>query len=450
MPISKVMKHSVYHSIQRLRREPVGRCLGQFAQTQYYAAEQLAAWQAKRLRETVSHAITSIPYYRRTFAYADIDVTDPLTVPQGFSRLPFLSKAALRHHAAELIARDYRGPLTYKTTGGSTGEAVTIAKDRIAMAHARGAMWRNYSWWGIDIGDRQGRFWGIPIRRSQRIRYRIVDFLSNRIRLSSFAFSDEDLFLYFRRLDRFKPFYLYGYASMIYEFANFLRRARLRFSVPLVITTSEVLYPQQKRLIEEVLNCRVFNEYGCGEVGPIASECPEGSLHVMADNLYVEILKDDGTPARCGEVGEVLVTELHSRAMPLIRYRMMDTVEAGGSECPCGRTLPTIKRVIGRSYDYLVSRSGKRFHGEKVMYLLEHLQDQRMGVRKMQVRQRTASTLKIDLVRDEGFTATTVDIIRRYFTESLGDIHIDVTFVDQIGRDPSGKFRVVISELQDR
>lgn len=447
--MSKLMKYCVYYPIQRLRREPVGRCLRQFAQTQYYSQEQLTEWQLEHLREIVSHAMTSIPYYRRTFAEVGLAL-HTFTFPGDFPRLPFLTKTALRNHMTELMSRDYSGPLSYKTTGGSTGEAVTIAKDRIATAHARGAMWRNYSWWGIDIGDRQGRFWGIPIRGSVRLRYRLIDFLSNRIRLSAFGFSDEDLFSYFTRLKRFKPSYLYGYASMIYEFAAFLRRAHLHFSVPLVITTAEVLHPQQKALIQEVLSCRVFNEYGCGELGPVAGECPEGSLHLMADNLYVEILKDDGTPARCGEVGEVVVTELHSRALPLIRYRLMDSVEAGDARCPCGRTLPTIKRVIGRAYDYLQSLSGKRFHGEKVMYLLEHLKDQRMGVRNMQVRQTTPSTLKVNVVREEGFTPATLEIIQRYFTESLGEIDIEFTTVDQISRDPSGKFRPVICDLPSR
>lgn len=443
-----MMKFGVYYSVQWLRREPVVRCLRELTQTQFYSPEQLAEWQHERLRATVTHAMRTVPYYRSTFA----DIGRALDMPtfrRNFSRLPFLTKATLRDHMSELMSDDYRGPLSYKTTGGSTGEAVTIAKDRMATAHARGAMWRNYAWWGIDIGHRQGRFWGVPIRRSQRLRYRVIDLLSNRIRLSSFGFSDDDLRCYYTRLKRFKPVYLYGYASMIYEFAAFLRRERLSFSVPLVITTSEVLYPHQKTLIQEVLRCRVVNEYGCGELGPVASECPEGGLHLMADNLYIEILTPGGTPAAPGEHGEVVATELHSRAMPLIRYRLMDSVEVSDAGCSCGRSLPTIKRVTGRAYDYLRSPSGKRFHGEKVMYLLEHLKHLGLGVRNLQVRQTTPSTLKISVVPDTGFTPSVLEIIQRYFTDSLGAIDVEFTMVDQVHRDPSGKFRVVSSDLPD-
>jgi len=118
----------------------------------------------------------------------------------------------------------------------------------------------------------------------------------------------------------------------------------------------------------------------------------------MTDNLYIEILDEDGLPVREGETGQVIVTELRSRAMPLLRYQLMDYVEVGHERCPCGRGLPLIRQVIGRAYDYLVSRSGRRFHGEKVMYLLERLQGLKMGVRQMQVKQTSISNLTIELL----------------------------------------------------
>jgi len=440
-------RYCIYYPIQWLRREPVSKCLHRLQETQWYSPEQIATWQWEGLRKTVSHAMTSIPYYQRSFEMAGV-TKESFNAPEDVRRLPLLTKTALREHARDLISRNYRGPLTSKTTGGSTGEAVTLLKDRVATAYARGGMWRNYSWWGIDIGDRQGRFWGVPITSSQRLRYKVIDLLSNRIRLSSFDFSDEDLFTYYKRLKKFRPHYLYGYASMIYEFSAFLQRNKLKFTVPLVVTTSEDLYQHQRNLIQEVLHCRAVNEYGCGEVGPIACECPEGGMHLMADNLYIEILTKDGSPAHIGEIGEVVITELHSRAMPLIRYRIMDSIEVGGERCPCGRGLPTIHQMIGRSYDYILSQSGKRFHGEKVMYLLERLQDLRMGTRQIQVTQKMFSKLEIKVVRDKDFKSIALDFMRDYFREALGhNIDIEFRMIDQIPRERSGKLRLVISEL---
>ena len=445
--MSTITKYGIYYPIQWLRREPVRKCLRMLQESQWYAPDQLAPRQWEDLRGTVLHAMMSVPYYQHSFQEAGVTPVS-FKGPEDIRRLPILTKTALREHADALLSRDYRGPLSSKTTGGSTGEAVTIIKDRTVTAYARGAMWRNYAWWGIDIGDRQGRFWGVPITSSQRFKYKIVDRLSNRIRFSSFNFSDDDLLAYYQRLKRFRPHYLYGYASMTYEFAAFIRRHSLEFSVPLAVTTAEILYPHQRDLIQEVLHCQTVNEYGCGEVGPLACECPEGRMHLMADYLYIEILKEDGSPAGPGEIGEMVITELHSRAMPLIRYQIMDYVEVGDERCPCGRGLPLIRQVIGRQYDYLFSPSGQRFHGEKVMYLLERLHDLKIGVRQMQVTQKTFSQLKIKVVRDKDFQAKALDIMRVYFREALGQqLHIEFQMVDQIPRERSGKIRLVICDL---
>jgi phenylacetate-CoA ligase len=192
-----------------------------------------------------------------------------------------------------------------------------------------------------------------------------------------------------------------------------------------------------------------MNEYGCGEVGPIAFECPEGGLHLMSDNLYIEVLKEDGTSAQSGEIGQVVVTELHSWAMPLIRYQMMDNVEMGEERCPCGRTLPLIRQIIGRAYDFLKSKSGKRFHGEKVMYFLEHLQDLNLGVKMIQVVQPSLSELRIKVVPTPIFQPLALEMMQTYFYEALGDdVNVHFEMVDQIPREASGKLRVVVCDIK--
>lgn len=422
------------------------KCMEELQVTQFLSPAALRDLQVGLLREVVRHAEINISYYQDTFRAARFTSASLKTV-DDFQRVPFLTKTVLRDRKHDLIDCRYRGRLSLKTTGGSTGQAVTVVKDRTATAFSRGVMWRNYGWWGIEIGDRQGRLWGIPITRETRWKYRLIDLLSNRIRLSSFDFSDDDLLGYYQRLSRFRPKYLYGYASMIYELAAFLDRKGLRFSVPVVIPTSEVLYPQQRELIQRVLGCRVANEYGCGEVGPIAFECPDGGTHLMADNLFIEVLREDGSAAQPGELGEVVITELHSRAMPLIRYQMMDSVVLGEAPCVCGRGLPVITEVVGRAYDYLIARSGKRFHGEKVMYLLEQLQDQGTGIRNMQVVQKSVTELRIHILRDTGFQIRALDAIRQYFRAAMGeDVMVEFDFVTSIPRAPSGKFRVVVRE----
>jgi phenylacetate-CoA ligase len=438
-----IARNLVYHPIQLVRGEPVARALRELEETQWYSREHLARWQWERVQRAVTRAIREVPYYSAVAASAGV-TPESIQAPADLRRLPLTTKATVKTRLGELVNRGYRGRVSRKTTGGSTGQTVTVIKDRIATAYARALMWRGYGWWGLQIGDRQGRLWGVPLTFKGRLRYRLIDMVSNRIRLSAFNFREKELYRYYGRLLRFQPDYLYGYASMICELATFLKRHDLPLAISKVVTTSEVLYPQQRRLIQEVLQCSVINEYGCGELGPIAYECPAGRLHLMADNLYCECLRDDGTDAGPGEVGELVITELHSQAMPLVRYRIMDYVELGDGRCECGRGLPTIQQVIGRSYEYLLSSSGRRFHGEKVLYLLEDLHRRRMGIDQMQVTQTALNRLTIKLVVEPGYKSQATERIRAYFVEALGGaLEIEFQMVDQIPREPSGKLRLV-------
>src|SRR5262249_8028755 len=130
-----------------------------------------------------------------------------------------------------------------------------------------------------------------------------------------------------------------------------------------IITSAMVLHNWQRRVIEEVFACRVTNRYGCEEVSLIACECErhEG-LHVNADNLLVEVLRD-GRPAAPGEPGSVVVTDLSNRAMPLLRYQVGDVAVATDRLCPCGRGLPLLERIEGREADYVVTPSGRLISG---------------------------------------------------------------------------------------
>src|SRR5690606_7341950 len=140
-----------------------------------------------------------------------------------------------------------------------------------------------------------------------------------------------------------------------------------------IITTAEVLSESDRAVIERVFGCKVFNEYGCGEVGTIAHECKFGNLHVNSENVIVEIVDDHGEGVAIGEVGEIVVTDLVNYSMPLIRYKIKDFGAFGSDCCECGVGLPIIKEIFGREYDYLVNDIGEKFHGEFFLYIVEEL-----------------------------------------------------------------------------
>lgn len=442
MDVNALMfRYLVYYPVVRARGQPVPAQLRKLLTTQYLEPSALAALQADKLRRLLEFARSRVPFYRRTLG--------PLAGAAGLASLsdvPPVHKQQIQSEPASFLAQERLGPITRKTTGGSTGEPMTVHKTRQAMAWELAATWRGYSWAGVRIGDRQARFWGVPIEANARRRARLVDWVANRRRCSAFAFDDRALAAYTERLKRFDPTWFYGYVSMIHEYAEFLRRTGTAspFRLDAIVTTSEVLTSAQRRSIEEVFRTRVFDEYGSGELGTVAHECEHGSLHVSAENMIVEVLDGD-RPCEPNRVGELVVTELNNGAMPLIRYRTGDFAAVSGTPCRCGRTLPVLENVYGRAYDALRNRHGRVFHAEFMMYIFEEAQRRNLGIRAFQVVQEAPGAFRIRVVADARYGPATEAFVAQRIRDGF-DAQACIRFerVDRIERLASGKKQLIV------
>lgn len=436
-------KYFVYFPIVWARGQNVPIYLRRLLRSQYVAPSELASLQFEKLKRIVAYARQSVPYFSQALANTPEHAIRTLA---DIPALPFTTKADLKADPQARISRERFFLLTRKVTGGSTGEPVTILKTRDAMAWELAATWRGYSWAGIDIGDRQGRFWGVPFGKKDQARARLIDFIANRKRCSAFAFSDRDLQSFTTRLESFRPTYFYGYVSMIEEYARYFQRNGLSppFDLKCVITTSEVLTEYQKLLIGQEFSTRVFNEYGSGELGSVAHECEKGSLHISAENMIVEVMDGD-RPCNAGETGELVVTELNNFATPLIRYRTGDFASLSARRCKCGRTLPVIENLLGRAYDTLRNREGKLFHGEFIMYIFEEAQRKDLGIQAFQVVQKDLQTFRIRIVPGQQYGRLTEEFITRHIREKFDqDAAVEFERVHRIERAPSGKMRLII------
>lgn len=436
-------KYLVYYPVVFVRFQDVPFYLKLLLETQKWPEKRIAALQKWKLQNLLEEASKNVPFYSRapikTKSYRG-------GRPLALNVFPFMSKDVVREAEKELRSRRFFPFLTRKTTGGSTGKAITIYKSARAMAWELAATWRGYSWAGVSIGDRQGRLWGVPFTKGQKFRAKTIDLIAHRKRCSAFSFDEESLKRYTRALEKFAPDYLYGYVSMIDEYAGYFHRhaAAPPFRVRSIITTSEVLTEVHRKRIQETFSARVYNEYGCGEVGSIAHECREGSMHIMAENMMIEIV-DGERVCRPGEFGEIVVTELNNAAMPLIRYRTGDLGSIDPRRCNCGSTLPVLSDVVGRAYDTLRNPAGKLFHGEFFMYIFEEAEKRRMGVKAFQVVQETPSSLLIRIVPGRAYSPSSEDFITARIRRDF-DPHIEVRFerVDHIERLPSGKMRLIV------
>jgi phenylacetate-CoA ligase len=438
---SLIFKYGVYLPVVALRGERVFHHLRELEESQWSPPERIRALQEEKLAALLQYSAANVPFYRGRFAEYRAN-GGPL---QMLSRLPLTTKHDLIHSNQLLQSERYRGPTTRKTTGGSTGQAVSVRKSRRATALEQAANWRGFRWAGIDIGHRQGRFWGMPPTRARRVRARVIDWLAHRRRCSAFQFSADDMARYLRQMRRFRPHYLYGYVSMLRCLAEYLIETKQSFPSELnaVVSTSEPLTTPDRRLFERAFASPVFNEYGCGELGTIAHECQHGRLHIHAENLLVEVLSPEGSSSETP--GEIVVTELNNLAMPLIRYRLSDFAALSHEPCLCGRTLPTLSNVFGRSYDMIANREGQHLHGEFFMYIFEDARERGLGVDAFQVVQHDFEHVTVRIVPSAAYASSSETFIRERIKAGLGS-QVEVSFecVPTIPREKSGKLRLVI------
>ncbi|MEO0952062.1 MAG: hypothetical protein AAFY44_12140, partial [Pseudomonadota bacterium] len=237
---STLFRYGVYYPTVFLRGQNVPRYLRSLRHSQYVSEDAQLEMQRRKLVQLLAYARNYVPAYR------DIDVSragPEHSVSELLANIPPVTKTDIIRGGERYRSSERFFLLTPKTTGGSTGQSITIPKTRDALARELAATWRSYEWTGVTIGDRQARLWGIPHGTWPRNRARLIDFIANRRRLSAFGTSDEDLAEFCERMRRFKPTFIYGYASLIARLADFESEARTGFarSVKSIISTSEVL-----------------------------------------------------------------------------------------------------------------------------------------------------------------------------------------------------------------
>ena len=445
-----ISKHLLYLPTQALRGEPVQEHLRDLTRLQWESPDALRALQTARLRDLVAHAATHVPHYREAFRAHGVAALD-VRAPEDLLRLPMLEKSVLRTSARNVVSETCRERLDPRKTSGSTGIPVPILKTRDAYARIRAIWYRYAAWYGIDIGDRQGRFLGHPVTWRGVLREDIQDFILNKYRLDPVYLTPDRMRAYWKRVLRRPVKYLYGYASAMVAVGRFLESEGLdpkRAGLRALLCTGETLYPFQRDYLAKTFGAPVVNEYGCTESGVLAFPCPEeGRLHLSADNVLVEVVVGD-RHALPGEVGEVVITELYSRDAPLIRYRLGDMVVPGDpAPCRCGRGLPTLERVEGRTSQMIQMPDGRQVHSEVFSYISDAMAAADPSIESFRVRKTGPEDFVIQLVAQTALAEATRETLRGIVARVLGDrVRLGIEQVPELPRDPSGKLRYFVAD----
>jgi phenylacetate-CoA ligase len=415
--------------------------------TQWLPEADLRMRSLPRLRAILEYAGAHCEFYRRRFGRSGFDPA-AVTSTSALAQLPILTKDDVRDHADALYSDAFRrDELVEAKTGGSTGVALRIHADTHCQATRNAAAMRSDRWAGWRPGMPVAALWGNPPSFDTLrpwLRNALYDRLTFLDTMNMTPCTMED---FFHDCERRAPLVLYGHAHSLYLYAAFLRDQGLKATPPAgIVSTSMMLLESERRVIEDAFKVRVSNRYGCEEVGLIASECEHhDGLHLNIDHLIVEFLDDDGRPVASGEEGNIVVTDLVNRGMPLVRYQLGDRGVPTDRRCACGRGLPLMERVSGRVADFLIRRDGSRVAG---ISLIERTLTLFAGIKQMQIIQNEVDAFVLKIVAGAGYGPATEHQLRSEFATSFGpDLALTIELVPEIERTRSGKFRFSICNV---
>lgn len=421
--------------------------LGELEQSQWWSRERLEEARIGRLKSFLTRAYRHVPFYRRMFDTCGFR-PEALTSIRSLAVLPLLTKQTIRANLGDMKSDD-AGALTRYNTGGSSGEPLVFYMGNDRISHDVAAKWRATRWWNVDIGDREIVVWGSPIELGAQDRIRVVrDWLFRSSLLPAFEMSVEKVDRYIVAIRDMRPRMLFGYPSALALIASRAEATDQRLNdlgTEVAFVTSERLYDHQRTQISSVFGCKVANGYGGRDAGFIAHECPHGGMHIMAEDVIVEIVSPSGDALPPGARGEIVITHLATGEFPFIRYRTGDIGVLDEHICACGRGLPTLREIQGRSTDFIVAEDGTVMHGLALIYILRDLPE----IAAFKIIQETRQHLLVQLVPTPAFSSGLEARIRRDFKDRLGQgVEVTIQQLQAIPPEQSGKFRYVISRVQ--
>lgn len=437
--------------------------LHQFRATERLPPSDLENLQFRQLEALLSHTVRAVPYYGPILSAAGFIPGQPVTA-ELWQRLPVLSRAQVQEAGSQLHARELpagHGSVATATTSGSSGRPVTIRKTALFQFYWQCITLRDHEWQGRDFGAT----WMAILRDDQRTdpaKQGPLRRMSNWGGPMATVYpTGPGLFLDYRTsaselLDiilRERPAYIVTFPSLLRELVRESQVSDLRPQGLLEVrSTGEALNTELRELIIAAWSTaketplRVSEIYSAAETGIIAVPCQEeNALHVQAEGVKLEILRDDGSPCKTGEEGRVVLTSLHNFAMPLIRYEIGDRAVFGPT-CRCGRSLPVLAAIPGRARDMLTLPNGQH----RFPYYAHGTMMQVDAIVQHQVAQTALNEVEIRLVVRRPLTATEEAHVAGAATRGLGGGHkVKLVYRPEILRQASGKFAEFINEFEN-
>ena len=414
--------------------------------SQWCTRGEIERYQLGRLQFMLRYAHRTVPFYRER--WGDGSIGYAISSIDDLNRFPILRKKDICSDKLRLISDEFGvEQLESAKTGGSTGVSMEVHFDQHCQQLRNAAAMMADSWAGWHPGLLTAVLWGSP-PISTSLKERVRNWLYDRVfYLDTMRLDGQSMGEFHAELVRRKPKMLLGHAHSLYEFASFIQEEDLSFpDLRGIIATSMMLLPSDRRVIESVFSVKVTNRYGCEEVGLIACECERhDGLHINAEHVVVELVRDDDTPAAVGEEGRILLTDLNNFGMPLVRYEIGDVGVLYDHPCPCGRGLPLLREITGRTADYLIRADGSRVSG---ISLVEKTLTAIPGLEQLQIIQNGIHQFQLNAVIAQETKSAVSESLSQVLRDEFGsDARIDIRFVNKLDQSSSGKYRFAICNI---
>jgi len=410
------------------------RQVGEYEKNKFINHEKL---QNYKLQLLLKHCVKNVPYYRNF----SLKISD----------YPLITKDIINKNFESFKAQNFSSDrFKSNSTSGSTGQNFHFFSDNYTDFNRHAFANIGAKWAGGGFGEKTFLLWGAErdlINKGIKSKLANSRFLFNTIKKSSYHLQKRDLVNdILPSLNSFNPKVLVGYPSSLKFVSEYMIKSKITPNSGLrgIISSGESLNTHQREIIEKAFQVKVFNRYGCRDVGPIAHECEtHNGLHVFSSHVYVEIINEKGQHCQPGQLGEIVVTDLDNYAFPFVRYKIGDIGVWSSEKCNCGRDLPLLKSVMGRTFDLIIGTNGNRVPGNYFTLLRNKFK----SIDQFQLVQNKIGEieLKLKLTSNNLIDETN---LKRIIKEKLGDDTIvNISYVEKFDLTKTGKFRWVVSKV---
>ena len=432
------------------RTDALKALVEQIGRTQWAAPEELVASQFRHVGLLAMYCNGRSPFFARRVQQAGLTPAD-LADPAGLQRLPVMTRRDVQAAGEDLFCREVppgHGDIVEARTSGSTGEPVVVRCTGVTALFWNAMAMRDLLWHERDLSGRLCSIranvfspvscddWGPPASVFTRTGPLLVLPITYDVTRLVGCVTD------------FRPNTLVIYPSTLDAFTRFCQRRMIALpDLRHILTVGETLSPAIRADAEATFDAVLADCYSSQELGYLALECPvSGLYHVMSEGVFAEALRDDGTACEAGEIGRVVVTDLHNYATPLVRYGIGDFAEVG-PPCACGRGLPTWKRIVGRQRNLVLMPDGTR-HWPVTGFLRCR---EVAPVVQYQFVQEDRETIEARLVVERALSQSEEDDLRGLFHVAIGyPFSLRLLYLEgRIPTGPSGKYEEFVCNVTD-